>query len=180
MLIDRINLENDEEILATTRRHKFLIILQSIAFFFVALVPYFLLVLLQNNQDIFPFSLSEYSPLIVYVYAVWLLFIWIAAFIAWTDYYLDVLVVTNHRLVITNQKGFWRRSLSSFRLERLQEVNVEIDGIVPTLLDFGTLRAETAGHGEEEFHMDSLPNPRALKEKIMGAVEQRENTVPSR
>ncbi len=173
MLIDRVNLEAGEEVLAVTRRHKFLIIVQLAGFFLVALIPPILLIFVSSNQTVFPFDLASYTPHLIYGYAVWILFTWIAAFTAWTDYYLDVLVITNHRLIIANQKGFWRRSLASFRLERLQEVNVEIDGILPTLLDFGTLRAETAGHGEEEFHMDHLPDPRALKAKIMNAVESR-------
>ncbi len=171
MLIDRVNLEAGEEVLAVTRRHKFMIIMQLLGFLVVALIPPLLLVLISSNLEQLEFDWRAYVPFLVYLYAIWLLFTWIASFVAWTDYYLDTLVITNHRLIIANQKGFWRRSLASFRLERLQEVNVEIDGILPTLLDFGTLRAETAGHGEEEFHMDSLPDPRALKAIIMQAVE---------
>jgi len=74
---------------------------------------------------------------------------------------------------MTNQTGFWRRSISSFRLERLQEVNIEIDGLLSTLLDFGTLRAETAGHGDEDIHMNNLPDPKGLKALIMDAAEAR-------
>lgn len=172
MLVDRVNLESGEEVLAIARRHKFLLLVQTIGFLGLALIPYFLMVFIASNPQLLLFDIGIYGPFLIYLYGVWLLFVWITAFTAWTDYYLDVLVITNHRLILANQKGFWRRSLASFRLERLQEVNVEIDGIIPTLLDFGTLRAETAGHGEEEFHMDNLPDPRELKAKIMNAVEQ--------
>ncbi|MEX0913067.1 MAG: PH domain-containing protein [Candidatus Paceibacterota bacterium] len=172
MLIDRINLESGEEVLAVSRRHIFLIILQLIGFLFLIFVPPFLLIFVSHSDVVvLTFDLAEYTALIIYLYTVWILSVWVLAFVAWTDYYLDILIITNHRLILANQKGFWRRSLASFRLERLQEINVEISGILPTLLDFGSLRAETAGHGEEEFHMDSLPDPRGLKAKIMKAVE---------
>lgn len=171
MLIDRIDLEPGEDVLAVARRHKFLILVQLISFLLVAIIPPALFLFANSRLEQLTLDLSGYTPHLVFVYAIWLLFTWIAAFMTWTDYYLDVLVVTNHRLIIANQKGLWRRSLASFRLERLQDVNVEIDGVLPTLLDFGTLRAETAGHSEEEFHMAGLPDPRALKARIMDAVE---------
>lgn len=172
MLVDRINLESGEEVLAMVRRHKFLLLLECSSLALVALLPPTLYAFISNYTEAFSFYLSVYFPLLVYLYCVWLLGIWITLFTVWTDYYLDVLVITNHRLIMTNQKGFWRRSISSFRLERLQEVNVEIDGLLPTLLDFGTLRAETAGHGQEDFHMDNLPDPKNLKALIMDAVEK--------
>lgn len=178
MLIDRINLEPGETVLATTRRHKFLIVMQLLSIVLVAFIPPLLFIFVGSNMEQLTIDVTAYGPHLVYLYAVWLLFAWLGAFVAWTDYYLDVLIVTNHRLILANQKGLWRRSLSSFRLERLQEVNVEINGILPTLLDFGTLRAETAGHGEEEFHMSGLPNPRELKATIMDVVESRSVEKP--
>jgi len=172
MLVDRINLEVGEDVLAMSRRHKFLLILECTSLLLVAVLPLFLYSFVTSNTGVFEFNPARYLPLLVYLYCLWLLGIWIALFVSWTDYYLDILIITNHRLIMTNQKGFWRRSISSFRLERLQEVNVEIDGILSTLLDFGTLRAETAGHGQEDFHMDNLPDPKRLKALIMDAVEK--------
>lgn len=170
MLVDKINLENGEEVLGVFRRHKFVLILEMAGLFFVALIPAGLYILLAS-YDSSIIDLVSYTALFIYLYAAWMLFTWIVGFVAWTDYYLDLLAVTNHRLIVTNQKGFFRRSIASFRLERLQEINVEIDGVFATLLDFGTLRAETAGNGEQEFHMDHLPDPRAIKAIIMKAVE---------
>lgn len=172
MLVDKINLESGEEVLAMSRRHKFLILLECCSLLLVAVLPPVLYFFVVRSNEVLIFDVNVYFPLMVYLYCVWLLGIWVALFVAWTDYYLDILVITNHRLIMTNQKGFWRRSIASFRLERLQEVNVEIDGLLSTLLDFGTLRAETAGHGQEDFHMDNLPDPKRLKALIMDALEK--------
>lgn len=173
MLVDKINLESGEEVLAMSRRHKFLILLECFSLLLVAVLPPILYIFVVRSNEVFLFDINVHFPLMVYLYCVWLLGIWIALFVAWTDYYLDILVITTHRLIMTNQKGFWRRSISSFRLERLQEVNVEIDGLLSTLLDFGTLRAETAGHGDEDIHMKNLPDPKHLKALIMDAAEAR-------
>ncbi len=171
MLVDRIDLESGEKLVATSRRHKFTLILELIGLSLVSLIPIVLLFVALAYQELLPFVVLDYFSFFTYFYAFWLLMIWTIVFTVLSEYYLDVLIVTNKRLIIANQKGFWRRSLSSFRLERLQDVNVEINGILATLLDFGTLRAETAGHGAENFHMDNLPNPRALKDKIMNALD---------
>ncbi len=172
MLVDRINLESGEEVLAMSRRHKFLILLECFSLLLVAVLPPVLYFFVIQNTEVFNFDARAYFPLLTYLYCIWLLGVWTTLFVSWTDYYLDILIITNHRLIITNQKGFWRRSISSFRLERLQEVNVEIDGLLSTLLDFGTLRAETAGHGQDDFHMANLPDPKRLKALIMDAVEK--------
>lgn len=171
MLIDRINIEDGEKVLAIKRRHKFLLLVEIAMFAVLAALPALVLMYLSDNESVSYFDIGAYRPFVTYGYAFWLLVIWISSFMAWTDYYLDVLVITNHRLIIANQKGLWRRTLASFRIDKLQEINVEINGFLATLLDFGTLRAETAGHGEEEFHMAFLPDPRALKSIIMDATE---------
>jgi len=171
MLIDKISLEPNENVVTITHRHKFYIIIELSILLITALLPALLILLVKSQLSILPFNIFDYSIFLTYCYAVWLLMMWVAAFFTITDFYLDVLVVTDKRLIIANQKGFWRRSLSSFRLNRLQDINVEIDGILPTLLDFGTLHAETAGHSEEKFQMDNLPDPRGLKAKIMTAID---------
>lgn len=178
MLVDRINLESGEEVLTMSRRHKFLIILECISLLLVAVLPLAIYVFVIANTTVMNFDLNIYFPLLTYLYCVWLLGVWVTLFTVWTDYYLDILVITNHRLIMTNQKGFWRRSISSFRLERLQEVNVEIDGLLSTLFDFGTLRVETAGHGSEDFHMNNLPDPKGLKALIMDALEKHGAVMP--
>lgn len=176
MLIDRINIEDGERVMAIKRRHKFLLLVEIVMFAVLAALPALVLLYL-SGSDVSNFDIGAYRPFVTYGYALWLLVIWISSFMAWTDYYLDVLVITNHRLIIANQKGLWRRSLASFRIDRLQEINVEINGFLATLLDFGTLRAETAGHGAEEFHMAYLPDPRALKSIIMEVTEKNPQAV---
>lgn len=174
MLLDRIQLEADEEILVQTRRHWFIVVSQLFSLFVAAFVPLLLLWLAPflTNQLV-EFDLSQYWNPAIFVYCLWLLFLWYGIFSIWTNYYLDVLTVTDRRIIMINQKGFFWRNNSSFRHERLQDINVEVNGILATLLDFGDIRAETAGAGPEELYATGLPKPRDIKTTILTASDKR-------
>jgi uncharacterized membrane protein YdbT with pleckstrin-like domain len=90
----------------------------------------------------------------------------------WTDYYLNVWCVTNKRIVNVHQIGLFRRKIGSFRLERMQDVNVEINGVLATLLDYGTIHVQTASADMEEFKASFLPRPQEIKSVILGAGDK--------
>ena len=89
----------------------------------------------------------------------------------WTNYYLDVWTITNKRLIAIDQHGLFHRETASFRLERLQDMNVEINGIIATFLDYGILEAQTAGGDDDKFRATGLPHPRELKSLILEASD---------
>lgn len=173
MLYDKIQLESDEKILVKARRHWFILFSQLLGFFIAACAPFLIFLIADRTliETSLTFLLSDYLPQIGYLYAVWLLFLWIGAFGVLTNHYLDILAVTNRRVILINQKGLWRRSTGSFRLERLQDVHVEVHGIIATLLNFGSLDAETAGTDKEEFNAHGLPRPRELRSIITTATD---------
>lgn len=181
MLFEKIQLEPGETVVAQTRRHWLIITIQLFSLLVTAILPiglYFFLTLLGSNYIKFDGFIDEFLPLLFFLYVIWLMFLWIGTFNIWTNYYLDVLTITNRRVILINQKGFFRRNVASFRLERLQDMNVEINGLIATLLDFGSLNAETAGHSDEEFKVRDLPNPRDLKAKILLAADDLIPTTP--
>ncbi|NCN52390.1 PH domain-containing protein [Candidatus Parcubacteria bacterium] len=171
MIFDKIQFESDEKILVSTRRHWFVLFVDFFGLVLMAVTP--LILLLVINISTLPIGnlLTTYTPILSFLYAVWILLLWISAFNAWTNYYLDLVTITNRRVIVINQKGFFRRSLSSFRLERLQDMNVEINGLIETMLDFGELHAETAGADDDEFRITGMPNPRNLKSIIVKASD---------
>lgn len=174
MLTDKIKLESDEKITSQTRRHWFVLVSQLFLFVIGALMPALLLLLSPILLgDFTELNLSVYKAELTYLYSIWLVFMWFGSFSIWTNYYLDLLILTDRRVILLNQKGFFRRNVASFRLERLQDMNVEINGIVATLLDYGTINVETAGHSDEEFRATGLPNPREIKAIIMRASDER-------
>lgn len=98
-------------------------------------------------------------------YTFWLLILWILLFIMWTNYYLDMLILTDKKVIRVEQNALFSREMSSFRLDRLQDITVEVNGIIATVLNFGTVYIETAGE-KEEFVMRGVGHPYEVKNKI--------------
>jgi hypothetical protein len=96
----------------------------------------------------------------------WFLLVWISAFIIWTDYFLDVLIVTDKRIINIEQKGLFARETASLRLDKIQDITIDISGILATFLSFGNIRIQTAGE-QEEFMIRFIRNPEMLKNSIL-------------
>ena len=72
-----------------------------------------------------------------------------------------------------DQLHFFNRNVSVFRLERLQDIEFNVKGLIPTLLNFGTIQAQTAGSFESNFKTRGMPDPRGLQAIIQKAMDQR-------
>ncbi len=94
------------------------------------------------------------------------LFLWAFLFFIFIDYYLDVWVITNERIINIEQKGLFKREISELRLEKVQDLTTEIGGIISTLFDFGDLYVQTAGK-RERFLFKSIPHPERIKDVIL-------------
>lgn len=161
-----IEIDNNERILRVVRKH-----------WFVLLGDLFLLIVCLIVPIVFLFALHlsplgtllrwQGSPAMAegFLMTVWLFIVWMIGWTLWTNYYLDVLIVTNKRIFTIEQDGLFRRISSSFRIDRIQNTTVNQKGVLQTLLDFGTIRLETAGESED-FVGTFIANPYDIKKFI--------------
>lgn len=175
MLYDKIKLEPNEKVLTTVRKHWFIIVVEMLGILLFALLPLFLFVLVALAP--LPFDTTNlfllYSQEILFVTAGWLLLSTMAGAGVWTHYFLDLWVITDRRIIVIEQVHFFNRKVSNFRLERLQDIKVTIKGIIPTLLNYGTVRAQTASAADSNFTSPGLPAPRELQSLIQTAMDAR-------
>ncbi len=166
MTTELIKLEEDENILQTVRKHWFILFEQVAGIVIVGILPFVLLIAFASSETVTHIfsQLHVTGSLVSFFLGAWLCIILITLFGIWTDYYLDLWIITNKRIISIDQQGFFRRSVSSFRFERLQDITVDIHGFIETLLDFGKIKADTAGH--EPFIIRGIPNPRGVKSLI--------------
>ncbi len=179
MLFEKIELEPGETVLARVRKHWFIILSELLGSVIFALTPLFILVFYAVGVTL-PSTLSishEQFLLILFIILIWVLLFSLVAFTIWTHYFLDLWIVTDRRIIVIDQIHFFNRNVSSFRLERLQDIKVVISGIIPTFLNFGTLHAHTAGNTEENFTTRGLPDPRGLQALIQKATDERLKTL---
>ena len=90
---------------------------------------------------------------------------WIVFFFAWTEYKLDLWVVTTHRIFIVEQRSMFNREVSSLTLDKIQDLTIDIQGFLPTMLKFGDILVETAGE-HKNFEFRNVKNPEAIKVAI--------------
>ena len=130
-----------------------------------------------DSLSTFQISLSEYTRYITFGIIAWTILVLLSAFTVWTHYYLDLWIITDRRIILVDQIHFFNRNVSIFRLERMQDIEFYVKGIIPTLLNFGTLKAQTAGAHESNFKSTGLPDPRGLQSIIQKAMDERLKTL---
>jgi hypothetical protein len=176
MLFEKIQLEPGEEVLSTVRKHWFIIITELFGTFILLLLPFFILfvlVLFPNQLMVIEIDIAQYTVLLTFVLATWTALTLMVAFTTWTHYYLDLWIITDRRIILIDQIHFFNRNVSIFRLERLQDIEFTVKGIIPTLLNFGTVKAQTASSFESNFKTSGLPDPRGLQATIQKAMDMR-------
>lgn len=179
MLFEKIQLEPDETVIKTVRKHWFVITMELLVIVFMGLMPVFIFMALLSmtpSEAVMGFFETQ-TPFIIFSLAAWLLMSAMATATAWTHYYLDLWVITDRRIIVIDQVGFFNRKVSNFRLERLQDIKVSIKGLIPTLLNYGTVRAQTASAAESNFESRFLPDPRELQALIQTAMDTRLQTL---
>ena len=159
-----IRLEKDEKILFIIRKHWFVFFVDIISVAILLLTPIVIIVGSYYLKEFIDISGNDIA-LIATATSVILLFVWTAMFLIWTDHYLDILILTNKHIIDVEQKGLFSRELSMFRLDSIQDVTSEVNGLIPTFLKFGTIHIQTAGD-DEDFLVRGIPKPFDVRHKI--------------
>jgi hypothetical protein len=77
-------------------------------------------------------------------------------FIQWVNNELDILLLTNERLLVYEQVHFLDRKLSQASLGQIQEVTASTSGLLGNLIHYGNLMIQTAGEASN-FHLTEVP-----------------------
>lgn len=162
-----ISLTPGEEVLMEVRRHMIVfyarILILVGLFFFPLFISPFIVMLIDRVAP------AEIGAVVFgFLFTLWLIVIWMTFFYQWTDYYLDVWIITNKRIFDIDQKGFFNRNISTCRIEQLQDVSITVDGIAATFFKYGTIHIHTAGESHD-FTITNAANPLDVKNIIMQA-----------
>ena len=170
MNYDALHLDLDEQVILEVRKHWIVFAGHAAGLLLGALLPFMLFTALRifvSGVSSISFPGNTYA-LFLFCYTLWLLALWLSFFVAWTKYYLDVWYVTKKRIIIIDQKRLFDRYISNIRFDKIQDVTVNIDGLIPTMLKFGNLRVQTASEDETEFMMTSVRHPEEVRKVIFG------------
>lgn len=177
--MDETHINDDERIIFKTRKHWIIVVRDSIGTAFVGVFPFaiFWAVL---ALGLVPRMLFDQANLILFAAALWLLVIWMALIVLWTNYYLDIWIVTNRRIFNIEQVTLFQRRVATWGLERVQEITVKNENFMQTLFGYGTIQVETASPTDENAIAEGIPNPdhvRTIMLQEIGRIDQFEETA---
>jgi len=159
--------EKSEKVLDIIRKHWFVYFL----FWFLAfimLVPFAAMMIFWISSP------ESFSPVLVNIAivlgSIYLLFILGLLIYGFIDFYLDVYVATDRRIVDIAQNGLFKRTISELNVTEIQDVNAEVNGFMATLLHFGNVHIQTAGE-KPNFVFESVPHPYEISKKILDLHE---------
>lgn len=167
--MSEINFQSGERVFLKLRKHWIILLRDTIGTIIVGILP-LIAVLAIAVVGIIPSTALAYTPIFVFVMLAWLLVIWMALVALWTDYYLDMWIVTDRRVISIDQMGLFRRRITSWTLDHVQEVSVETSNILETLLNYGTIQIETAGPDDEHATVEGIPHPEKIRAAIIDQV----------
>ncbi len=183
MLLENLDLEPGEDILTVVRKHWFILASELLGVGAGALFPIIALNAffgISGAYGILTIDPSAYTPEITFLTTLWLLFSVFSGFVIWTHYFLDLWIVTDRRIISVEQVHFFNRNVAIFRLERLQDIEFKIKGLIQTFFNYGTISAQTAGHMEANFTSSGMPNPDQLQATIQKAMDARLSELNNR
>ena len=155
--MNSFDLGPNEQTIAIFRKHPLFIWLAAIKYVVLAILPVVILPYLSN---------SGVGPYATVVYIAFLIVLWVAFFIEWTDFMLDTWILTNHRLVDVEQLSLFSRRVSTLSLDRIQDITTQESGFIATMFGIGTVLIQTAGE-TTEFKILGMKNPAHVKDIIM-------------
>ncbi len=153
-----IHLDQNEKIIMIIHRHWIVLLGKVLAGFFLLLFPFIAIPFIPNVATI------AIAP-ILFFFILYLMIIILLFFIFWFNYYFDAWIITTERIVDINQRGLFNREISEFMLDHVQDVVIDIPGMIATLLKFGDIAIQTAG--DKSFTIHQVPNVYEIKNVIL-------------
>lgn len=151
------HLEDEEELVIIVHKHWILGIRNL-------LWPAFALVMGLLFLYMFPFNAIYYLSAL-----------WSIACIVWLlrnfyDYYLDAWIITDQGIIDVEWHGWFHRQSSRVLFSDIQGLSYEIEGIVGTVMRYGTISVEKISNGSL-ISLDSVKNPKIVEAIVLKKME---------
>lgn len=164
-----IHQKSFEKIVLNVRRHPITFIPTALFFLLLAFLPLGLRWVAESATD-GPFADGGVLVVVTLAASIYYLCIIIFFYSAFTSFYLDLLIITNDRLLDVDQHGLFARTVSEMNLAQVQDITTEIKGFLPTFFNYGNLIIQNAG-AMTKFHLKNVRSPNKLREVILQLVD---------
>lgn len=160
-----------EEVIFKLHRHPLTFIPIIGLFLIMLIVPigvYFLI------DSLFPALLVKDTTLYavtVLLGSTYFLLSYVFFYVRFIDYYLDMWVVTNDRIVDIEQHGLFNRVITELDLFRIQDVTANVSGLFGTLFRYGDVIITTAS-ANTHIVFRNVPGPNHIRERLIQLADE--------
>lgn len=158
-------LPGESEIMTIRRFPKFVVYV-FLQFLLSAILPLLLIIMvlwfvdhLEAPDQIFRVTIG--------FYLIYLIFLIQFSYIDWLNDELDLLIITNKRIICFIQESFFKRHSSIASLKQVQDAEGKTEGLIDSFLGIGTLSIQTAAD-KIQFIMQDVKNP----DKVVGILNR--------
>jgi len=165
-----LQLNLTERVILILRRHWFIFFKKVLIFLVLISIPVIIYAIFVN---FYPEILSQSNlvTLILMGISLGYLFLWLVLFNNWVNYYLDLWIVTNQKIISVDQKGLFNHTVARLPITRIQDVKANSKGYAQTFLNFGNVEIQTAGE-EKNFIFEEIPNPFKVADQVNDLAEK--------
>ncbi len=179
-----IKLGKDEKIIVVKRRHYMIFILEliPIVLMSVFLVGFIFYIFFVGFPDKITQIFAQYNFMqetnFIYLTTFYILLLlsllWNFAFMIIAKHYLDCWIITDKRTIHTELRIFFSRFYSSVSHKKVQDITVDVCGIIPTIMNYGDIKIQTAG-AFNKFVFRQIPQPHETKKILVEVVSNKTN-----
>ncbi len=91
---------------------------------------------------------------------------WITLVVLWTNYYLDMLILTDRRVIYFAQESLTRRSAYEWSVSDIRKIGIRVNTFAASFLNYGTLDI-VARSGTRSVAIASIPDPEYVAAVIL-------------
>lgn len=167
---ERLEFHPDERTIAKLHKHWIIFLrdtINTLALGIILLIP----ALYALKISAFQSASTNAGAIIYFGVLTWLLIVFLSLSVIWTNYYLDMWIVTDRRIINIDQIGLFNRQVATWRMERVQEITLRTKNIVQSLFNYGAIEIQTAGPTDEYAIVEGIPNPEHVRDMILTQVD---------
>lgn len=79
-------------------------------------------------------------------------------YINFINWYFNIYLVTNERMMHIELKAFTGKRIAEARLDKIEDISQKAIGFLPTIFHYGDVRVQTAAQ-KNRFHFEEIPDP---------------------
>jgi hypothetical protein len=148
------NLKDDEEVIRLIKHHDLSYCFSGLLSLIALLLPFFLMGLFFRWGKIGFIIFAIFS-----IFGLWA----IIRFLVVRHY--NGLLITDRRVILFKQKGFFDRQVMEIEYDKIQDVSYRFKGISQTLFRYGTLNIQVQS-SESVIKAEKIPRPESVQDLI--------------